>query len=357
MIRILENKELYFLLFFLGTSILSFFITKWVRSLAERLGIHDIPDSPRKIHPEPKPKLGGLAIFFSFSISLLILALIGGTDEISQGKLAGLVIGAVILVTGGILDDKYDLPAKIQIWFPVAAALFVVLWGTHISYITNPLGGAVVLDQYKIAGYPLLGSIFVFGWILAMTYTTKFLDGMDGLVSGISVIAGLVIFWLSLTPQVQQTSTAFIALIFAGAAMGFLPHNFHPARIFLGEGGSVFAGFMIGTLAVISGGKIATALLVLGIPVLDAAWVIARRLWFGASPFVGDKKHLHFRLLDIGLSQRQAVVFLYFLSAVFGITAIFLQSRGKLLALIVLGIVMIMLATALVVLYRKRTRY
>lgn len=351
---IFENREIYFIVFFIGTAVVSYFLTRLIRRLAERLGIHDIPDRERKIHPLPRPKLGGLAVFLSFAAGLVILGILGGTDEISQGKLAGLVIGAVILVIGGVLDDKYDLPAKIQIWFPVAAALIVVLWGTHISYITNPLGGAVVLDQYKIAAYPVLGSIFVFGWILAMTYTTKFLDGMDGLVSGISVIAGLVIFWLSLTPQVQQTSTAFIALIFAGAALGFLPHNFHPARIFLGEGGSVFAGFMIGSLSVISGGKIATALLVLGIPVLDAAWVILRRLWFGASPFVGDKKHLHFRLLDIGLSQRQAVVFLYFLSAVFGITALFLQSRGKLTALIVLGIVMLVLAMVLVFVYRKK---
>ena len=211
-----------------------------------------------------------------------------------------------------------------------------------------------MLDQYKILGYPLLGSLVVFIWIMGMTYTTKFLDGMDGLVSGVSGIAGLVIFALSLAPQVMQTSTAFLAIIFAAVCFGFLPHNFHPAKIFLGEGGSTFTGFMIGVLSVISGGKIATALLVLGIPILDAAWVIVRRLWHGASPFVGDKKHLHFRLLDVGWSQKQTVLFLYFLSAAFGFTAVFLQSWGKLIALALLSAVMMIVALSVVFIYRKK---
>ncbi len=351
---IFENRELYFVLFFVGIFVLSFFITKLVRRLAVHLGIHDVPDMPRKIHEKPLPKLGGLAIFASFIIGLTALAVFGGTQEISILRIVGLVLASSILIIGGILDDKYDLPASRQIWFPVIAAALVVLSGTHISYITNPLGGPIVLDQYKVAGYPVFGSLLVFGWILLITYTTKFLDGMDGLVSGISGIAGLVIFGLSLAPEVNQTTTAFIALIFAASAFGFLPHNFHPARIFLGEGGSTFTGFMIAVLAVISGGKIATALLVLGIPVLDAAWVVVRRLWFRASPFVGDKRHLHFRLLDIGFSQRQAVVFLYILAVVFGGVAVFLQSLGKLVALLILFGVMLVVAIGVVVLYRKR---
>ena len=179
---------------------------------------------------------------------------------------------------------------------------------------------------------------------------------MDGLVTGISGIAGIVIFGLSLGPQVNQTSTAFLALIFASCCFGFLPFNFHPAKIFLGEGGSTFTGFMIAALAVISGGKIATALLVLGIPILDVAWVIVNRLWFGTSPFAGDKKHLHFRLLDIGLSQRQAVMFLYFLALIFGGVAVFLQSVGKLVALLALGIVMLIVAIGVVVIYQKKQK-
>jgi UDP-GlcNAc:undecaprenyl-phosphate GlcNAc-1-phosphate transferase len=354
--NIIEQRAIFFAVFFVGAAVFSYFTTKLVRRLAVKLEIKDYPDLPRKIHTEPRPKLGGVAIFTTFVFSILVLALLGGTLEISSLRIAGLVIGATVLIIGGILDDKYDLPAGKQIWFPVAAAALVVLSGTHISYITNPFGGKIILDQFKIASYPVFGSILVFLWILGMTYTTKFLDGMDGLVGGISGIAGLVIFGLSLAPAVNQTTTAFLALIFAAACFGFLPLNFYPARIFLGEGGSTLAGFMIGSLAVISGGKIATALLVLGIPILDVAWVIVRRIWFRASPFVGDRKHLHFRLLDIGFSQRQAVLFLYLLAAIFGGVAVFLQSLGKLVALGILSFVMLVVAIAVVIVYRKRNQ-
>lgn len=349
-----RSQALYFSLFFVGTFVFSFFFTRTVRYLADHFGLHDFPDKDRKIHQEPKPKLGGLAIFFSFVLAVVLLAVVGGTQEISGSRLAGLVVGGAILIIGGILDDKYDLSPPKQIIFSILAALVVVATGTHISFITSPWGGHIILDQYKVMGYPVFGGLLVFFWILGMIYTTKFLDGMDGLVTGISGIAGLVIFGLSLAPAVRQTTTALLSIIFAAACFGFLRHNFHPAKIFLGEGGSTFTGFMIGTLAVISGGKIATALLVLGIPVLDVAWVIVQRLWFRSSPFRGDRKHLHFRLLDIGLSQKQAVLLLYLISALFGGLGIFLQSLGKLVALGILSGIMLILAIVVAVVYRKK---
>ncbi len=350
----LRNRELQFLIFFLGTFLVSYLLSRFVKILALRFGIEDKPDSPRKIHTITKPKLGGLSIFFSFLLGLVFLALIGGSDEISGWQLAGIIIGGLVLILGGILDDKYDLSPGRQILFPIFAAGIVVLTGTHISYITNPLGGPILLDQFKFFGYPVLGSLLVFSWVLLITYTTKFLDGMDGLVTGISGIAGVIIFWLSLGPQVNQTTTAFLALIFAAACFGFLPHNFYPAKIFLGEGGSIFTGFMIGSLAVISGGKIATALLVLGIPILDALWVVVQRLWFRASPFRGDNRHLHFRLLDIGLSQKQAVLLLYLLALGFGGIAVFLQSLGKLVALGIMSLIMIVVVISVAILYNKK---
>lgn len=351
-----ENREIYFVIFFLGTLLASFLVTKLVRAWALKFDIQDVPDLPRKIHETPRPKLGGLALFFSFTLGVTVLAILGGADEISGLRLAAFLLGCAILVIGGILDDKYDLRPRQQILFPVIAAVLVVLGGTHISYVTNPLGGKIILDQYKFLGYPVFGSLLVLGWILAVTYTTKFLDGMDGLVSGISGIAGLVIFALSLGPEVNQTTTAFLALIFAAACFGFLSKNFYPAKIFLGEGGSTLTGFTVAVLSVISGAKIATALLVLGIPLLDAAWVIVTRLWFRSSPFRGDKKHLHFRLLDIGFSQRQAVIFLYFLAAVFGGVAIFLQSLGKLVALLILFGVMVAVAMGAVIAYNAKVK-
>ncbi len=279
--------------------------------------------------------------------------------------LIGILLGGLILVVGGMLDDKYRLKPWQQFIWPALSAIVVIGSGIGINYITNPLGNALQLDQFKIkilefGGAPyyfvILADIFTFIWILGMVYTTKFLDGLDGLVSGISVITSFVIFFLSIKPEVTQLPTAMIAIIFAGAVAGFLLWNFNPAKIFLGEGGSTLCGFMLGTLAIISGGKIATALLCMGVPILDALWVIIRRVFEHHSPFFGDKKHLHFRLLNIGFSHWQAVVFLWFLSAGFGATALFVQGKQKIIALVILGVFMLVLASLAVLVYRYKKR-
>jgi UDP-N-acetylmuramyl pentapeptide phosphotransferase/UDP-N-acetylglucosamine-1-phosphate transferase len=175
-------------------------------------------------------------------------------------------------------------------------------------------------------------------------YTTKLLDGVDGLVSGLGLIGSLVIFLFTSTTQYSQPDIAVAALIFSGACLGFLVLNFNPAKIFLGEGGSLFIGYVLGVLAIISGGKIAIALLIMGLPILDVFWTIARRLLKGKNPFrFADRQHLHHRLLDLGLSPRQTVAVFYVFAAVFGLSGLFLQSRGKLLALIILLGLMLLL--------------
>ena len=181
------------------------------------------------------------------------------------------------------------------------------------------------------------------------------LDGLDGLVSGIGAIGAIILFIVSLFWDVPQSGTSILALILAGSCLGFLIYNWHPARIFLGESGSVFIGFMLGILAIISGAKIATALLIMGIPLLDVAWIVLRRIFVEhKSPFQGDRKHLHFRLLDVGFSQRQAVLFLYALTLIFGLSSLFLQSQYKIVALGILILVMLILAIALVMVYKKK---
>jgi predicted adenine nucleotide alpha hydrolase (AANH) superfamily ATPase len=167
-----------------------------------------------------------------------------------------------------------------------------------------------------------------------MMYTTKLLDGVDGLVTGISAIGALIIFLFTSTTRYYQPDLAFASLVLAGACLGFLIFNFNPAKIFLGEGGSLFLGYALGVLAIISGGKIAIALLVMGIPILDVAWTILRRLAKGKNPFrAADRQHLHHRLLDSGLSPKLTVLVFYAFAAVFGLSGLFLQSRGKLWAL------------------------
>lgn len=355
-----------FIIPFFIAFLLSILFTYLIRKLALHYKILDYPSLPRKIHKKSVALLGGLGIFLGFAVTLGYYALF--TDRILDsyilGKhLLGILGAGVILMIGGILDDKFSFRPSRQFIFPVLAALIIIVSGIGINYITNPLGGIIRLDAVKwqifsIGGLPyyitLFADLFTLAWLLGMVYTTKFLDGLDGLVSGICVIGSFVLFFLSLRPEVMQPETALLCIILAGVAAGFLIFNFHPAKIFLGEGGSTFIGFTLGTLAIISGGKIATALLCMGIPILDVVWVVARRAITKKSPFSGDRKHLHFRLLDIGFSHRQAVLFLWFLSACFGITALFLKGREKLIALGVLAFIMIVLAVVLVGLYRRK---
>jgi UDP-GlcNAc:undecaprenyl-phosphate/decaprenyl-phosphate GlcNAc-1-phosphate transferase len=344
-----------YLLYFIISAGLAVFITPWISRLASRFGFVDIPNQPRKIHSKPMPMLGGWSLYIVFLVVSLVYVLFGSFSDgmLSEKWLAGIFLGGLVLMIGGALDDKYRLPAKVTVLFPLTASIIAVWFGigSGITALTNPFGGHISL-AHSILGVSLSGLV-VGVWIMGMVYTTKLLDGLDGLASGIALIGGLTMFFLSLTEKVNQPSTATLAIIFAGSLAGYLVYAFNPAKIFLGESGSTFIGFILGVLSVIAGAKIATALLVMGIPILDVAWAIVRRLATGRSPFSPDRQHLHFRLLDLGFSQRQTVLILYGLSAVFGFTAVFLQSKGKLIALGILFCVMIGLIISLVFAYKR----
>ncbi len=343
-----------YLYLFVLTLTISLVLVPLTKRFAFKHGILDVPTDPRKIHKKPIPLLGGTAIFISFVLGCLFyISFLNPDFNIIPLRIyVGIFLGGLILMWGGYLDDKLNLPPKYSIIFPILASLIAVMYGVGgtLTFISNPFGGHLLLGT-SILGLTL-GKIFVFFFILGMIYTTKFLDGMDGLASGISFIASLTLFILSLTPKINQSITASLAIIFCAAVLGFLFHNFNPASIFLGESGSTFMGFMLGVLSVLLGGKIATAVLVMGIPIMDVAWVIARRLWYGVSPFKADRKHLHFRLLDVGFSQRQTVLILYFIASVFGGVAIFLQSLGKLISMLILLIVMLVIALGTVFAYK-----
>jgi UDP-GlcNAc:undecaprenyl-phosphate GlcNAc-1-phosphate transferase len=341
-----------YLLPLVGAFIVAVIITELVRSLALRLKIVDRPTEPRKIHKQPIPLLGGLAVYLTFVLVTVIFYQAGllSDGKIQPGYILGIVLGGLFLMIGGWLDDKYRLKPSLQFIWPVLAALTVILSGMSVNYITNPLGG--LLNLAGTVWSPLL----IFFWLLGMMYTTKFLDGLDGLVAGVAVIGSVILFIVSLFWDVPMSGTSILCLILAGTCLGFLIWNFHPARIFLGEGGSLFIGFGLGVLAIISGAKIATALLIMGIPILDVAWVIVRRIFKEKKPvFLADRKHLHFRLLDAGFNHSQAVIFLYFLTLIFGVSAIFQQTVGKLVSLGILLLVMIILALWLVSRYKSRS--
>lgn len=340
-----------YILFFLVSTILAWLITPLIKNLAFKFNIVNYPGThPKKIHTKPTPLLGGVAVYFTFLIALLAYLKFDHPDFliVPIKFFTAIILGGLVLVIGGILDDKLDLPPKLLWLFPAVASLIVVLSGigVGITQLSNPFGNPI-----NIAGF---SGMIMFLWMMGMMFTTKFLDGLDGLCGGIGMIATFTIFALSITSKINQPITASLAIIFGGALFGYLFYAFNPASIFFGESGSTFTGFMIGVLAIILGGKIATALIVMGIPILDIAWVIIRRIWYRQSPFRADRKHLHHRLLDIGFSQRQTVLILYAISAVFGFTAVFLQSFGKLIALVVLFFVMLGLAMTVVLLFKRQ---
>jgi UDP-GlcNAc:undecaprenyl-phosphate GlcNAc-1-phosphate transferase len=346
---------IYFFLFLI-TFLISLLLVPIAREIAFKLGVIDEPKDSRKIHQKTTALLGGWAVFLSFvaGTTLYLNAYHPSFLIVPFKFYMAIASGGLILMLGGFLDDKFNIAPKYQIIAPILATLVLIFSGIGIgiNQVSNPFGHAFNL-AFNFFGIPF-SAIFVFLFVLGMIYTTKFLDGMDGLASGISFIASLALFFLSFTPKVNQPITASLAIIFCGATLGFLIYNFNPASIFLGESGSTFMGFMLGALSVLLGGKIATALLVMGIPIMDVAWVIVRRIWFGSSPFKADRKHLHFRLLDLGFSQRKTVLILYGIAALFGFLAVFLQSLGKLIALVMLFFVMIALAISTVIAYKHK---
>ncbi|HPT08326.1 MAG TPA: epoxyqueuosine reductase QueH [bacterium] len=314
--------------------ILSIIFTLIVKKLALKFNIIDQPDFNRKIHTKPIPLMGGLAIFLAFFITLFFFRDYLVIGNLNYNHWLGFFIGALFLLIGGLLDDKYNLPPKLQIIWPILAAVSVIMGGVSIEKISNPLGGFI---NFSFG----LSAIIIFLWLLGITYTTKLLDGLDGLATGVSAIGGLIIFLFTISDKYFQPDIAVASLIFSVVLIGFLIFNFNPAKIFLGESGSLLIGYILGVLAIISGGKIAIALLVIGLPALDVLWTIIRRLISGQNPFrSSDRKHLHHRLIDMGLNQKQAVLFFYGVSTFFGISGLFLQSLGKFWALLILVILM-----------------
>ncbi len=343
--------------------ILAVILTPLIKKIAWKFRILDYPNEKRKIHQQPTALLGGLAVFLSFLVVLIIIWLFGWLNDgiIKNSQLWGIIVGGAVLVIGGILDDKFNLKPWQSFCFPVAAAAIAVFSGISVKYITNPFisgtgpyGRALFYFSWVNLKIISFAGLFSFLWILGMVYTTKFLDGLDGLVSGIGAIGATILFIVSLFWDVPMSGTSILCLILAGSLMGFLFYNFHPAQIFLGEGGATFVGFMLGVLSVISGGKLATALLIMGIPILDVIWIIFRRIFSGEHIYTADRKHLHFRLLDAGLSHRQAVLFLYLLTLSFGLLSLFLQSQYKVIAFGILAGVMIILAVFLGMKYKSK---
>ncbi len=318
----------------LSAFLLAAWLTPLARNIAIRFGVLDVPGGARKHHSAPMPLMGGLGIVAAFFV--VTIGVLFSTDVLTSGAITiwhfvGFFLGILILTIGGVLDDRFDLPAKYLFAVMVAASLIAVIGGIDVAKLTNPFGGFFVLPA-------VLASIVAFVWILAMTMTTKLLDGVDGLAASVSMIAALMIAALALTPMYFQSDVALLALIFAASILGFILWNWHPAHVFLGESGSTVLGFTVGVLSVIAGSKMATAFLVLGVPAIDVAIVVVRRLIAGKNPFTtADRRHAHLMLRDVGLPPWAVTLVYGGVVTMFGVTTLMFQRWQKIAVLGVLA--------------------
>lgn len=322
-----------FIVAFLTSVLLTPQIRKWALA-------HDIVAHPgeRKIHTKPVAYLGGVAIFLGFLIPAIAFL------PVSR-RFVSLIVGVTMLVIVGVIDDMKPINPWIKLGWQLLAACVVLAGGIGIQVITNPFGGVISLSAGRFAIGPYhvtpIGNLLTVLWIVGLVNVVNFMDGLDGLAAGVSAISAFVMFCLAIGPGVRQPEVAILAIITVGAALGFLPYNFFPAKIFMGDGGAYFLGTVLALLAIYSGGKLATAGLVLGFAIFDGVWAVVRRLWAKRSPFSADRQHIHHLLLDAGLSQRAAVLILYGVSASFGALALLGNAQIKAVGFVLLLLTMI----------------
>jgi UDP-GlcNAc:undecaprenyl-phosphate GlcNAc-1-phosphate transferase len=305
---------------------------------------YNIVDDPKKhkhpamIHKKPIPRGGGIPLFIGvFIASLIFLPM----DKI----IVAMLLAAFVSLIVGVLDDKYDISPYIRFLVNIGCAIFVVSLGANIPFITNPLGGILYLNQISIPFWngttiALLSDVIAILWIIWVMNMLNWSKGVDGQMPGIVAISAIIIGILSLRfSPLDQTSTTAAALSFiiAGASLGFLVFNFYPAKIFPGYGATALY-LMLAVASILSGAKLATAILVMGVPMTDGVFTIIRRILSGKSPFWHDKKHLHHLLLDLGFGQRRIALFYWAISAILGTLSLVLSSNGKLFAIIMVVI-------------------
>ncbi len=309
--------------------VISIFCTLLVRRIARKVNVLDRPDKSRKFHDRPVPLLGGVALFIAWWSVVAYLVFVQPVFgiEIIKGKLLAAFFASLIILVVGIADDIRGVSPWWRFFSTALAAAIAVAFGIGLDKITNPLGGVILLSS-------VLGNLVVFLWLMVVMFTTKISDGLDGLSTGVVLIGSLMIYFMTSSGKFYQPNVALLSLIFAAVCLGFLIFNFHPASIFLGESGSLLIGFILGVLSIISGSKLAIALLVIAVPALDVARVIFGRFRAQQPIFRGDRRHLHYRLLDFGLPEPLVVLLFYFLAALFGILGLLLQSGQKFVFLI-----------------------
>ena len=330
--------------------LLSYFATPLVKALAYKVGAIDVPKDNRRMHKTPIPRLGGLAIFIAFLFAVILFA------DIDR-QMQGILLGAIMIVVLGVLDDIMTLRALPKFLVQIAAAGVVVYHGCSIQFISNP-------NVFSDAVYLNLGWLstpVTIIWIVAITNAVNFIDGLDGLAVGVSAISTASLLIIALLVAEMNISLVLAALL--GACIGFIPYNKNPAKIFMGDTGATFLGFILAVLSIQGLFKLyaiisfAVPFLILGIPIFDICFAFLRRIAKGQNPMVADRGHVHHRLIDMGFNQKQAVAISYMLTAILGLAAVLLTSSGEFRALILIGAVIIVGAIGLRIIFKKQPHH
>ncbi len=317
---------------FVTAAALSLGLTPLIRRFVVHHEIVDLPEE-RRVNTIPMPRAGGLAIAAGFLVTSGLFLLLNQQFQIVRvsipaNELAALLIGGAAAAALGAIDDFLDLRARWQLIGQIGLAFFAVGAGIVIDYINDPFGPGIIRF-----GAPFAAGFTIF-WIVGMINSINFIDGLDGLSSGIALIAAVTLGLISLSTPVGQPFVAILCFALAGSLLGFLRWNLHPATIFSGTSGVQFVGYTLAVLSILGTAKVAVALLVLGVPIIDTFWIIVRRLRQGRSPFSPDRHHIHHRLLDLGLSHRQTVFVIYGLCLALAILALVLSGVEQLYAFV-----------------------
>lgn len=320
----------------LVSGIIALLVTPLVKKLAIKCNVVDVPKSNRKIHKKPMPLLGGLAIYVPFVLLTLIKK-----SVLTDGEI-GIILGATIIIIGGILDDKWELKPYEKLFFQFMAAVVLLIMGVSIRLIANPFTNDI---SYLDMGYLTVPITIV--WVVGITNAMNLIDGLDGLSSGVSLISTITIFIIAVTKD--RNSAMYLTAILMGSIAGFLPYNFNPASIFLGDTGAQLLGFLLAAISMEGAIKSATIfsvvvpILTMGLPIFDTVFAIIRRKVNGKSIMEADRGHLHHRLLELGLSQKQAVLVMYMISALLSALAIFSVQLSSFASYYLLVIVIILI--------------
>ncbi|MDY6878390.1 MAG: MraY family glycosyltransferase [Chloroflexota bacterium] len=332
---------LQYLLVFGISAGLTFVLAPLVGHLGSRLGIVDRPGG-RRGHKGEVPRLGGVAVFVAVAVAVGVAARRGiltiGYNPDDFTRLNGLLIGGLVAFLFGLIDDRFDLSPGPQFACQFVLSLIALATLLWLERFTLPFFGYVELEIYPWGPWVYVPLTIV--WMTGMINTVNWLDGLGGLAAGVGAILCIVL--AVHMHRANQPSVALLPLALLGALLGFLPHNVAPSRVFLGSAGAFFLGYALGGLGLIAGGRVATMLMVVGLPIVDVAWQIFDRLRHRRSPTQADRGHLHFRLLDLGLSERAIVLLYWGFCALFGVLALTVPSRlHKLLALVSIGVVVV----------------